>query len=221
MQRIPIDPLLRPCADAKPASELGPAPSAEFLPSTAIRELQSSPQARRRAALVNAIAGSELRDVEEALVVRFEPVALRDGQLLVVAHVVSARLRDLFARRERPTRRSPSAAAGREHIAEPDAEIEVAESDGVHGRAVIRVHRGELGPMTLELELRQGRLRVRASVTHAGAGQSLQSDRGLLEASLAQQGVELGELIVVVERKRSPRRGKSQAAARDNNGKDE
>jgi flagellar hook-length control protein FliK len=145
---------------------------------------------------------------------------VRDGQLLVVAHVVSARLSDLFGKTQHSARRALRSPLPQTLVAQSAAEIELVASDGAHGRALIRVPRGELGPMTIELCLEQGRLQVRATVIDERAARALSDERALLAQSLALQGVELGEFSVVVEPRRPTRKTKPQAPASDTKGKE-
>lgn len=144
---------------------------------------------------------------EERLVVRFEPVAMREGQVLVVAHVVSARLSELCASAEQ-MRQSRARASLPPAIAEVNVELQA--EDAFSGRARVHVAGGALGPMTLELRLARGRLEVHAHVGSARAAEALTSDQALLERALRLQGVELGSLSVEIERRSvRPKAGKN------------
>lgn len=139
---------------------------------------------------------------DERLVVRFEPVAMREGHVLVVAHVISARLSELCATAEQ-MRHNRAGAGLSPAIAEVNVELQA--QDAFSGKARVHVEGGALGPMTLELRLSRGRLELHASVTSLRAAEALTSDQALLERALRLQGIELGNVIVEIERRGSAR----------------
>jgi hypothetical protein len=151
-------------------------------------------------------------DDDEVQVVRFEPVENQNGALLLVAHVFSARLSELCGAAEQAHRtkaRLPTL------IERKEALVQLEVQDALQGKAVVRVERGVLGAMSIELRLEQGRLGVVALVANPRAADALHADRELLRASLARQGLELGSFTVVVERERPDKK----ARARANDGK--
>jgi flagellar hook-length control protein FliK len=153
-----------------------------------------------------------MQDDDEVQVVRFEPLENPSGALLMVAHVYSARLSELCGAAEHAHRtkaRLPTLVDRKEAL----VQLEV--QDVLKGQAVVRVERGVLGAMSIELRLEQGRLGLVALVANARAAAALEGDRELLRASLARQGIELGSFSVVVERDRPDKK----ARARANDGK--
>jgi len=151
-------------------------------------------------------------DDDEVHVVRFEPVENQNGVLLLVAHVFSARLSELCGAAEEAHRakaRLPTL------IDRKEALVQLEVQDALQGKAVVRVERGVLGAMSIELRLENGRLGLVALVANPRAADALHADRELLQASLAQQGIELGSFSVVVERDRPDKK----ARARANDGK--
>jgi hypothetical protein len=147
-------------------------------------------------------------DDDEVQVVRFEPVENQNGALLLVAHVFSARLSELCTAAEashRSKARLPTLLDRKEAL----VQLEV--QDALQGQAVVRVERGVLGPMSIELRLEQGRLGLVALVQNPRAADALHADRELLRASLARQGIELGSFSVVVARDRQGNKARARA----------
>jgi len=148
-------------------------------------------------------------DDDEVQVVRFEPVQSQNGALLLVAHVFSARLSELCGAAEdahRARARLPTL------IDRKEALVQLEVQDALQGKAVVRVERGVLGAMSIELRLENGRLGLVALVANPRAADALHADRELLQASLAQQGIELGSFSVVVERDRPDKKARARAS---------
>jgi flagellar hook-length control protein FliK len=161
----------------------------------------------------NQAGGASLQDDDdEVQVVRFEQVESQNGALLLVAHVFSARLSELCSAAEEAHRaraRLPTL------IDRKEALVQLEVQDALQGKAVVRVERGVLGAMSIELRLEHGRLGVVALVDNPRAADALHADCELLRESLARQGIELGSFSVVVERERPDKK----ARARANDGK--
>jgi hypothetical protein len=155
---------------------------------------------------------------DEVMVVRFEPVENREGVLLVIAHVVSARLSDLLATAEADNRSK----ARLPPLPEPSCasvQLTVHQSDALQGEASVRVERGALGAMTLQLRLDHGKLELYATVSSERAAQALASDRELLARNLSLQGIELARLDIVVERSGLARKSRPRNGGGDDNRK--
>jgi flagellar hook-length control protein FliK len=147
-------------------------------------------------------------DDDEVQVVRFEQVENQNGALLLVAHVFSARLSELCSAAEaahRSRARLPTLVDRKEAL------IQLEVQDALQGQAVVRVERGVLGAMSIELRLENGRLGLVALVANPRAADALHADRELLRASLAQQGIELGSFDVVVEKDRPDKKARGRA----------
>lgn len=138
-------------------------------------------------------------DDDEVQVVRFDPVENQNGALLLVAHVFSARLSELCSAADQAHR---SKARLPTLVDRKEALVQLEVQDALQGQAVVRVERGVLGAMSIELRLEHGRLGLVALVENPRAADALHADRELLRASLARQGIELGSFSVVVGRDR-------------------
>lgn len=188
-------------------------------------DLGADPQPRRgprdRGLLGPTDAAAEAMPSDERMVVQFEPVAIGEGQVLAVAHVVRAHLSDLCEQAE-------AARQSRAHRPLPEAhariDVELQADDCHNGRALIQVHDSALGPMQLELRLCRGQLFVHATVSNARAAEALTSDQALLERALRLSGLELGSLSVEITRRRgepkrvTPVRGSGSGERQDKEG---
>jgi flagellar hook-length control protein FliK len=67
----------------------------------------------------------------------------------------------------------------------------------------VRVTHGPLGPITVELELCQGRVELQASASNSRAAEALRAGEGALREGLAQAGLQLDSMQVTVGRRRA------------------
>jgi hypothetical protein len=148
-------------------------------------------------------AGPEKRDGgEETLVVNFQPLAHSVGPILVAAQVVSVRLCELTSA-PATARATDKVAVAQPRTAPVQVMVEVQSPDAGSTHASVRVTHGPLGPITVELELCQGRVELHASASNSRAAEALRAGESALREGLAQAGIQLDSMRVTVGRRRA------------------
>lgn len=160
--------------------------------------------------------------LEETLVVNFQPFTQSAGPILVAAQVVSVRLTDLVNAGSAPAATSAPASASvadsasaRSRSSQIQVTVEVQSPDTGRAHACVRVPYGPLGPITVDLELNQGRVELRAAASNERAADALRAGENALRQGLALAGITLESMQVVVGKRRATSGTRPSARRRD------
>jgi hypothetical protein len=125
-----------------------------------------------------------------------------ESRVMVVAHVLALRVLEV-----------PGHAPALDAAPAPDATqvrapiiVELLASGAADGAAVVRLQHTQLGPIVLQISLRDGQVEVEAEVSNARAATLLRSGQGMLANNVMLQGLELRKLgVKVAVRGRKPK----------------
>lgn len=153
----------------------------------------------------------------DTLVVSFQPLTQSAGPILIAAQVVGVRLSELGSSTPHEMSNKPLTLR---NPAQVQITVEVQSPDAGLAHACIRLSYGLLGPITVDLELQQGRIELRAAVSTSRAADALRSGEGALRQGLALSGLTLDSMQITVGRRR-PASGPRPTTRRKEQGQEE